>query len=130
MALTNLDKNTLNNLFEMIHINDNINEKHNLINSIKKDSITYSQLDLINNQISLLKLQANNIIEQHLETNNINNISCNFKKVPGTFYYLYKNKGKLIISLVEPDSESKSLIYDEFVAKYYYDYDLSFKKII
>ena len=129
MALTNLDKNTLNNLFEMIHINDNINEKHNLINSIKKDSITYSQLDLINNQISLLKLQANNIIEQHLETNNINSISCNFKKVPGTYYYLYKNKDKLIISLVEPELGSKSLIYDEFVAKYYYDYDLSFKKI-
>ena len=68
MAVTNLDKNTLNNLFEMITVNENKNGKHNLINTIKKDSITYSQLDLINNQINMLKLQANNILEQHLVT--------------------------------------------------------------
>lgn len=35
----------------------------------------------------------------------------------------------MLISLVEPDPKSKSLIYDEFIAKYYYDYDLSFKKV-
>ena len=122
MALSNLNKETLTNLFKMLSVNDN----NTITDNIKKDSITYAQLELIYNQINLLKIQADLILKNHFETFNINNINSSFKKVPGNYYYLYKNKGNFILSLVHPE---ESIIYDEFISKYYYDYDLTFKRI-
>ena len=37
MALTNLNKETLNNLFEMITLNDDENNKNKLIDSVKSN---------------------------------------------------------------------------------------------
>lgn len=128
MALSNLNKETINNLFTMITINEKTNVNHNLINNIKKDSITFAQLSILYNQMENLKLEANKIIQSHYETNEINNIHCNFKKVPGTIYHLYKKNSKYILSLVEPE-EKNNIIFDEYYSSYLYDYDLSFKKI-
>lgn len=132
MALSNLNKETTTNLLKMINSENVLNE--NIIKKIQQDSCTYAQLNLIYNQIENLKIQATKILENHFETNEISNIMCNFKKVPGTLYYLYlDNKDKKIISLVEPTYNSDNninIIYKRFLGKYLYDYDLSFKKII
>lgn len=132
MALSNLNKETTTNLLKMINSENVLNE--NIIKKIQQDSCTYAQLNLIYNQIENLKIQATKILENHIETNEISNIMCNFKKVPGTLYYLYlDNKDEKIISLVEPTYDSNNninIIYKMFLGKYLYDYDLSFKKII
>ena len=132
MSLSNLNKETTTNLLKMINLENLLNE--NIIKKIQQDSCTYAQLNLIYNQIENLKIQATKILENHIETNEISNIMCNFKKVPGTLYYLYlDNKDEKIISLVEPTYDSNNninIIYKMFLGKYLYDYDLSFKKII
>lgn len=132
MALYNLNKETTTNLLKMINSENILNE--NIIKKIQQDSCTYAQLNLIYNQIENLKMQATKILENHIETNEISNIMCNFKKVPGTLYYLYiDNKNEKILSLVEPIYDSNNninIIYKKFLGKYLYDYDLSFKKII
>lgn len=140
MALSNLNKDTTTRLFKMITSEDKISEDK--IKKIKNDSNTYSQLNLIYRQIENLKLEALNILENHNKTEEINNIICNFNKVPGTLYYLYSNdsndsngsNGIKILSLVPPeydhDNNITNLIYDNFLGKFYYDYDMKFKEII
>lgn len=135
MSLSNLDNDTTTRLFKMIVSNDNFSNEQ--LCKIKNDSSTYAQLNLINKQIENLKLEAINIIQNHVKTEEINNIICNFKKVPGTLYYLYSdndnNKNTKIISLVSPEYDTngkiESTIYPTFLGKYFYDYDLKFKHI-
>ncbi len=120
MALSNLNKDTLTRLFKMININnDNINE-------IRSNNSTYARLELIARQIEYLQSEALNIIEDHNINNSLNGIKCYFKKVPGKYYYLYiiNNEKKLsMISNYEWNS------YDEFLGKFYYDFDYIFKKV-
>ena len=133
MSLSNLDNDTTTRLFKMIVSNDNFSNEQ--LCKIKNDSSTYAQLNLINKQIENLKLEAINIIQNHVKTEEINNIICNFKKVPGTLYYLYSdnNKNTKIISLVPPEYDTNgnivSSIYPTFLGKYFFDYDLKFKLV-
>lgn len=135
MSLSNLDNDTTTRLFKMIISNDNFSNEQ--LCKIKNDSSTYAQLNLINKQIESLKLEAINIIQNHVKTEEINNIICNFKKVPGTLYYLYSdnynNKNTKIISLVSPEYDTDGnivrTIYPNFLGKYFFDYDLKFKLV-
>ena len=132
MSLSNLDNDTTTRLFKMIVSNDNFSNEQ--LCKIKNDSSTYAQLNLINKQIESLKLEAINIIQNHVKTEEINNIICNFKKVPGTLYYLYSdNNNNKIISLVPPEYDTNgnivSSIYPTFLGKYFFDYDLKFKLV-
>jgi len=135
MSLSNLDNDTTTRLFKMIISNDNFSNEQ--LCKLKNDSSTYAQLNIINKQIENLKLEAINIIQNHVKTEEINNIICNFKKVPGTLYYLYSdndnNKNTKIISLVSPEYDTNgnivSTIYPTFLGKYFFDYDLKFKLV-
>ena len=135
MSLSNLDNDTTTRLFKMIVSNDNFTNEQ--LCKLKNDSSTYAQLNLINKQIESLKLEAINIIQNHVKTEEINNIICNFKKVPGTLYYLYSdndnNKNTKIISLVSPEYDTNGdivgTIYPNFLGKYFFDYDLKFKLV-
>lgn len=124
MALSNLDKNTLKNLFTMINLEENNNDK--LIQTIKNDYLTYSKLKMISNQINMLKSEANNILKHHKFNIDISNIECNFKKTPGTYYYLYKKKD-LYFSLIPPNEWWGDP--GQFITKLYYDHDLTFYKV-
>ena len=140
MALSNLDKDVTTRLFQMIIAEDKITEEQ--IRNIKTDSCTYSQIKLIYKQIENLKEEAKQILTEHVQTTQLNNIICNFKKVPGTLYYLYikennwineTNKFVKILSLVPPEYDSSgkliSHIYTQYLGSYFYDYDLKFKEV-
>ena len=132
MALSNMNKEVTTRLFKMIISNENFSNEQ--ICKIKNDSSTFAQLNLINKQIESLKMEAINIINNHVQTEEINNIICNFKKVPGTLYYLYSdNKNNKIISLVSPEFDTDgniiNTIYPNFLGKYFYDYDMKFKLV-
>jgi len=123
MALSNLDKGNLTRLFQIINI-DNTNE--NTLTTIQNDYSTYGKLELIAKQISFLQNEALKIYNNHTFSTEINNIKCNFKKVPGTYYYLYEKNNNKFLSLI---SNEEWCSYDKFICKVYYDFDCNFKAI-
>ena len=124
MALSNLDKNTIKNLLQMIHFEENNQDK--LMQSIKNDYLTYSKLKMISTQINMLNNEANTILNNHQFNFYISKIECNFKKTPGTYYYIYI-KNNTYLSLIPP----KEWWGDpgQFISKVYYDHDLTFYKV-
>ena len=122
MALTSCNKEVLTNLFQMISLEKT--EESKIIDSIKSNSSTYSQLKLIADQITFLQKQASSILEKHMLSEEISKAQCNFKKTPGNYYYLYKHNEKYILSMVSPE---EGIQYDDFLYKYYYDYDFIMK---
>ena len=63
--------------------------QNKILTQIRSDYSAYGKLSLIEKQINLLKLEAINIINEYNLNNEINNIQCNFKKIPGNYYYIY-----------------------------------------
>lgn len=127
MALSNLDKNNLTRLFEMININNNDSLTQENINNIRSNYSTYSKLELIAKQIEFLKLEAENILKNHDLNNDLTCLKYNFRKVPGTYYYVYlNNNDEKILSLIGPDEWNS---YKQFITKVYYDYDYQFYKV-
>ena len=122
MALSNCNKEVLTNLFQMISLEQT--EETKVIDSIKSNSSTYSQLKLIADQVTFLQKQASTILEKHMLSEEVCKAQCNFKKTPGNYYYLYKHNEKYILSMVSPE---EGIQYDEFLYKYYYDYDFIMK---
>ena len=141
MALTNVDKNTLTRLFDMINIKNNETTNYNNLLNIRSNYATYSKLELIAKQIEFLKNEALNIIDNHELNNDLNNIKCNFRKVAGTYYYLYNKeiynnintsendeyKNEKIISLIGPEEWNNENY--KFISKIYFDYDYQFYKV-
>tara|TARA_B100001758_G_C17898255_1_gene347271 strand:- start:180 stop:560 length:381 start_codon:yes stop_codon:yes gene_type:complete len=125
MALSNLDKDNITRLFDMINITG-YSENQNTLCKIKSDYSNYGKLELIAKQISFLQIEAINIYNNFELNSQINNITCNFKKVPGTVYYLYERNNVRFLSLIG-NNEWDS--YDKFICKVLYDYDCNFKSI-
>lgn len=125
MALSNLDKDNLTRLFQMINIDD-YSDKQNALVNIRNDYSNFGKLELIAKQISFLQNEAVNIYNNHQLNSEINNIHCNFKKVPGTYYYLYEKNNSKFLSLI---SNEEWYSYDKFISKVFYDYDCNFKAI-
>ena len=123
MALTSLDKENVNRLLNMLHINDNNHNNYTDMLDIRTNYMSYSKLHLIAKQIEFLKKEAIEILNNHNINNDLKYITCNFRKVPGTYYYIYeKNKNK-ILSLISPSDNPP---FENFLFKTYYDYDYQF----
>jgi hypothetical protein len=126
MALSNLNKDNIERLFQMINLNDKDRNDYNNLLNIRSNYATYSKLELIARQIEFLKTEALNIIKIHDLNNDLNNIKCSFRKVPGNYYYVYKNDNEKYLSLISPDEWDKK---NDFLAKVYYDYDYQFYNV-
>ena len=127
MALSNLNKDNIERLFQMINLNDKDRKDYNNLLNIRSNYATYSKLELIARQIEFLKTEALNIIKIHDLNNDLNNIKCTFRKVPGNYYYVYlNNNDEKILSLIGPDEWNN---YKQFITKVYYDYDYQFYKV-
>ena len=88
--------------------------------NIRNDYSNYGKLELIAKQISFLQNEAVNIYNNHELNSDINKIECNFKKVPGSYYYIYEKNNNKILSMISPE---EGIIYDKFISKVYFDYD-------
>lgn len=127
MALSNLNKDNIERLFQMINLNDKDRNDYNNLLNIRSNYATYSKLELIARQIEFLKTEALNIIKIHDLNNDLNNIKCTFRKVPGNYYYVYlNNNDEKILSLIGSDEWNN---YKQFITKVYYDYDYQFYKV-
>ena len=78
MALSNCNKEVLTNLFQMVTATQT--EESQILEAVKSNSSTYSQLSLIAEQITFLQKQASMILEKHMMSEEASKAQCNFKK--------------------------------------------------
>ena len=124
MSITNIDRNHLNQIIEIPNLNELNKDK--IVKSVQKNSNNYAKIKVLFKQMENIKKEIEQIINESLETDDLNNIKCNFKKVPGSYYYLYqKPDGQLFFSILSPNEWNTNNI---FINKYFYDYDLSLIK--
>jgi hypothetical protein len=125
MSITTIDKKHMKDLIEIPNLNELNKDK--IIKTIQKNSNNYAKIKVLFKQMENIKKEIEEIIMESIETDDLNNIKCNFKKVPGHHYYLYqKTDSTLFFSILSPNEWKTNNI---FIDKYYYDYDLSLVKI-
>ena len=63
-----------------------------------------SKLSVIAEQVRFLQEQARKVLEEAQRDQEINHMACNFKRIPGKVYYIYKRaNGKKYMSMISPD---------------------------
>jgi len=85
-----------------------------------------SKLQVIAEQVRFLQQQAQKVLEEARMAALINKTSCNFKKICGKTYYIYKqrkNPDEDFISMISPEEWGAS--GPEFVAGYRLEFDMS-----
>merc|ERR1719163_524958 len=83
-----------------------------------------SKLSVIAEQVRFLQAQAQKILEEAQRDKEINHLACNFKRIPGKVYYIYKRaSGKNYMSMISPEEWGKDC--PEFIAAYKLENDMS-----
>merc|ERR1711973_621021 len=88
-----------------------------------------SKLTVIAEQVRFLQEQARKVLEDARLNALLHQTSCNFKKIPGKTYYVYKqrkNPELEFISMISPQEWGAS--GPEFVAAYRLEHDMSWTK--
>lgn len=125
MALTNIDKKHLEQLIELPNLQ--LLEQDKIIKAVQRNSNNYSKLKILFKQMQNIKNEIEEVIKESIETENLEKIKCNFKKIPGKNYFLYqKPNNELFFSMLSPKEwNSKNL----FICEYFYDYDHTLQKV-
>jgi len=85
-----------------------------------------SKLTVIAEQVRFLQEQARKVLEEARLNALLHKTSCNFKKVPGKTYYVYKqrkNPDEEMISMISPEEWGAG--GPEFVGAYRLEFDMS-----
>jgi DNA mismatch repair ATPase MutS len=86
MALSNIDANHLEKLLESKYNEpDKIRYNEDLI----LQSTTQAKLDILFKQLDTLRNQILEVAQEANVNNQLNQVKCSFRKVPGNIYYLY-----------------------------------------
>ncbi|XP_065564186.1 uncharacterized protein C1orf50 homolog isoform X1 [Artemia franciscana] len=84
-----------------------------------------NKLQVIAEQIRFLQEQAKRILEDARRGNDLNHVACNFKKIPGKLYYLYRREsGQKYFSMLSPGDWGNSQPH-EYLGTYKLEYDYS-----
>lgn len=89
-----------------------------------------SKLALIAEQIAFLQQQARNVLLEAQKDEMLHSAGCNFQKIPGHIYHLYKNdkSGNYFWSMISPE-EWGSRISHEFIGSFRMESDRSFTNL-
>jgi len=88
-------------------------------------SAASSKLRSILDQMRSLQSQAKRVLEETKRDNDLHHAACNFKKIPGKLYYLYKRKSQLTyVSMLSPEEWGAECPH-EFLACYKLEFDFS-----
>merc|ERR1711936_48620 len=85
-----------------------------------------SKLQVIAEQVRFLQEQARKVLEDARLNALLHKTNCNFKKIPGKTYYIYKQKknpAEEFLSMISPEEWGSS--GPEFVAGYRLEFDMS-----
>lgn len=84
-----------------------------------------AKLKVIADQIKLLQEEAQNILEDAQKDQELHQADCNFIRIPGHVYHLYrKPQGRTYFSMLSPD-EWQGNTPHEFIASYRLETDMS-----
>lgn len=84
-----------------------------------------SKLRTILDQLKHLQQQARTVLEEAKRDAELHHAACNFKKIPGKLYYLYKRaSGQTYFSMLSPEEWGSSCPH-EHLACYKLEYDLT-----
>ena len=128
MALSNISKEHVNKL--LVDLNSNNLNNQKIIQSVQRNSNNYGKLKTLLRQMAFIKNEINEIVNESIESEELDNVDCKFNKIPGKHYHLYRKieNNKLFFSMLEPE------IWDycknnEYVGKYLFDYDLTLNRV-
>ena len=63
-----------------------------------------SKLQVIAEQVRFLQQQARAVLEEANRSRELHHIACNFKKIPGKIYYVYRrDDGSNYMSMISPE---------------------------
>ena len=89
-----------------------------------------SKLDLISQQIQFLQSQARTILEDAKKDVSLTHAKCNFKRIPGKIYHLYRRSNPQMgedaeyFSMLSP-SEWAGRLQDEYLGSFRLEHDRS-----
>ena len=90
--------------------------------------VATSKLIVIAEQIRHLQFQAKKVLEEAKEGAILHHAACNFKKIPGKMYRLYRRKdGTVYFSMISPQEWGKTCPH-HFCGSYKLENDLSWTK--
>jgi len=120
LALVDPDRSGKTNQFDLVELASQIQTADTFTRSTAG-----SKLSVIAEQVRFLQQQAKAVLEEAALNQQLHHIACNFKKVPGKIYYVYKrDNGKNYMSLISPEEWGSG--GPEFVAAYKLEYDMTF----
>ena len=120
MSLSNMEKDVVTRLMEMISSDDN------QLSVVKSDHATYGKLTLLASQIQLLQRQAQEVIAQSMLNARLLRIPVSHTRVPGTTYHLYVQNGRDVLSVIGP---SEWDTYEEYKGAFLYGFDHTFQQL-
>ena len=128
MALTNISKEHLDKL--LVSLNQNEIQDNLVRQAVQRNSNNYGKLKTLFRQLNFIQNEIKEIIEDSIESAELDKINCRFQTIPGNHYYLYRKleAGDLYFSMLAPE-EWKYQNQSDFCGKYLYDYDLSLQKL-
>jgi hypothetical protein len=125
MALSNIDKKHLNQLISIPNLNELHNDK--IVKAVQRNSNNYAKLKVLFKQMESIKREIEEVVKESVEAENLEKITCNFKKIPGKNYFLYqKPNNELFFSMLSPKEWNSK---NNFIEEYFYDYDHTFQKV-
>merc|ERR1712241_1379053 len=123
--LVDADRSGKKSQFDLVELADQVN---------KADQFTRatagSKLTVIAEQVRFLQGQARKVLEDARLNALLHKTSCNFKKIPGKTYYVYKqrkNPDQEMLSMISPEEWGPS--GPEFVAGYRLEHDMSWTEL-
>ena len=110
--------------FDLVDLAREIQQADQLINTT-----THARLKTIADQILGLKQQAREILEETQRNQQLHRAHCQFKKIPGKTYHLYKkDNGQLYFSMLSPEDWGDGHSH-RFQGSYTLQADMSWKNI-
>jgi len=119
--LVDPDKSGKKNQFDLVELAANIQTADQFTRATAG-----SKLTVIAEQVRFLQQQAKAVLEEANLNKELHHIACNFKKVPGKIYYVYKREdsGAKYMSMISPEEWGENCpIFD---AAYKLEHDMTF----
>ena len=123
MTLSNISNEHLDKLIQIPNIEEL--QQHKMVRAIQRNSNNYGKLKVLLKQMKNIRDEIETLCLESIEVDYLEEVDCNFKKIPGKSYYLYmKPDGQKFFSMIAPNEWNTK---NRFLNEYFYDYDLTFQ---
>lgn len=110
--------------FDLVDLAKQISEADAMVNTRVS-----AKLKVIADQIKALQAEAREALEEAQQDQQLHNAACNFKRIPGKIYHLYKKPdGQIYFSMVSPEDWGGNAPH-EYVNSYQLENDLSWTPV-